>query len=78
MAVVEGEVPKSSEKRLVLDDEEMDPLLTNKAGATPEPDAPAALDSAAATESVAPVAVHASEPVDLIDAALDDVFNEVR
>jgi len=66
MAVVEGAVPKSNEKRLVLDDEEIDPLLATKAGAAPVSDA-STTQSPDATK----------EPTDLIDEALDDVFDEV-
>jgi len=71
MTVVEGAVPKSNEKRLVLDDEEMDPLLATKAGVAPASPRP----NADAPTAQSPEAT--KEPTDLIDEALDDVFDEV-
>ena len=84
MAIVEGaEVPKASEKRLVLEDDEMDPALAVKAGAARAAAAPEAVSEAESAASggaavePAVAGAGAADPAGLIDAALDDVFNEV-
>lgn len=69
-----GDLPLSIEKRLVLDDEEMDPALTsrseNNSGTIKQ------------TEEIKPVVeekakkMETSEPIDILDDALDEVFED--
>ena len=82
-----GEVPRSRELRLVLDDEEMDPALSASPVTAPSPEAtlPPEGDSKPASDDApdstsAPVLASATEAMkavdasDLLTACLDEVF----
>ena len=66
LAAVSGEARPAEKSKLVLDDDEMDPVLSSRA---PPPKA----EPSAPTPAPAP-----SAEVDVLDDALADVFSEVN